>query len=153
VKEVWFAGVHSDVGGSYPESESQLSKIALRWMLCEAELAGLMTDVRQKTDILGAMHPYVAPDPLTKNQHESLHGRWWIAEALPKITNVKNDQGTWKKSIRINYGRRRWISPGSLVHESVERRLANVLVPYRPSNLPQQRGVIQDRSATEAPSI
>ena len=27
VKEVWFAGVHSDVGGSYPESESQFSKI------------------------------------------------------------------------------------------------------------------------------
>jgi uncharacterized protein (DUF2235 family) len=39
IKEVWFAGVHSDVGGSYPESESQLSKIALRWMVCEAELA------------------------------------------------------------------------------------------------------------------
>src|SRR6267154_6235451 len=30
VKEVWFAGVHSDVGGSYPEPESQLSKIASR---------------------------------------------------------------------------------------------------------------------------
>jgi uncharacterized protein (DUF2235 family) len=40
IREVWFAGVHSDVGGSYPEAESQLSKIALRWMLCEAELAG-----------------------------------------------------------------------------------------------------------------
>jgi uncharacterized protein (DUF2235 family) len=40
ILEVWYAGVHSDVGGSYPESESQLSKIALRWMLCEAELAG-----------------------------------------------------------------------------------------------------------------
>jgi uncharacterized protein (DUF2235 family) len=33
VQEVWFAGVHSDVGGSYPESESQLSQIALRWMV------------------------------------------------------------------------------------------------------------------------
>jgi len=40
VREIWFAGVHSDVGGSYQESESQLSKLALRWMLCEAELAG-----------------------------------------------------------------------------------------------------------------
>src|ERR1700677_2152146 len=28
LKEVWFAGVHSDVGGSYPESESALSKIS-----------------------------------------------------------------------------------------------------------------------------
>jgi hypothetical protein len=32
--EVWFAGVHSDVGGSYPEPQSQLSKLALRWMVC-----------------------------------------------------------------------------------------------------------------------
>ena len=30
----WFAGNHSDVGGSYPEPESRLSDIALRWM-CE----------------------------------------------------------------------------------------------------------------------
>src|SRR5450756_740209 len=34
LKQVWFAGVHSDVGGSYAEAESGLSKIALRWMLC-----------------------------------------------------------------------------------------------------------------------
>jgi uncharacterized protein (DUF2235 family) len=30
----WFAGNHSDIGGSYPEPESRLSDIALRWM-CE----------------------------------------------------------------------------------------------------------------------
>jgi uncharacterized protein (DUF2235 family) len=30
----WFAGNHSDVGGSYPEPESRLSDVALRWM-CE----------------------------------------------------------------------------------------------------------------------
>ena len=44
IQEAWFAGVHSDVGGSYPEAESQLSKITLRWMLCEAERAGLVVD-------------------------------------------------------------------------------------------------------------
>jgi uncharacterized protein (DUF2235 family) len=80
VKEVWFAGVHSDVGGSYPEAESQLSKIALRWMICEAELAGLAVDQTRKAEILGGKPPNVAPDPNSKNQHESLHGLWWIAE-------------------------------------------------------------------------
>src|SRR6266446_10293892 len=44
VKQVWFAGVHSDVGGSYAEAESGLSKTALRWMLCEAQSDGLMLD-------------------------------------------------------------------------------------------------------------
>jgi uncharacterized protein (DUF2235 family) len=153
LKEVWFAGVHSDVGGSYPESESQLSQIALRWMLCEAELAGLSIDPQRKADILGAQPPYVAPDPLTKNQHESLHGWWWIAEFWPKIVNVKNDQGKWKKSIRLNFGRRRWISPDSLFHESVEQRLANAAPPYKPSNIPDQGVVIQDRCSKIPTSV
>ena len=33
----WFAGNHSDIGGSYPETESRLSDIALQWMAKEAE--------------------------------------------------------------------------------------------------------------------
>lgn len=33
----WFAGNHSDIGGSYPEMESRLSDIALQWMANEAE--------------------------------------------------------------------------------------------------------------------
>ena len=34
----WFAGNHSDIGGSYPEPESRLSDIALRWM-CEQAIS------------------------------------------------------------------------------------------------------------------
>lgn len=37
LKQVWFAGCHSDVGGSYPESESRLSDIALDWMVTELQ--------------------------------------------------------------------------------------------------------------------
>jgi len=147
ILEVWFAGVHSDVGGSYPESESQLSQIALRWMLCEAELAGLLVDPQRKADILGGKPPYIPPDPTTRNQHESLHGFWWIAEVWPKIVHRQTAQGEWYRSIRFNFGRRRWISPGSLIHESVEQRLANAGLEYTPSNLPQQRRITRDRCA------
>jgi uncharacterized protein (DUF2235 family) len=35
-KQVFFAGNHSDIGGSYPEVESRLSDIALAWMIEEA---------------------------------------------------------------------------------------------------------------------
>ncbi|WP_158807805.1 DUF2235 domain-containing protein [Beijerinckia sp. L45] len=31
-EQVWFAGDHSDIGGSYPEQESRLSDISLKWM-------------------------------------------------------------------------------------------------------------------------
>src|SRR5207244_4600670 len=32
----WFAGNHSDIGGSYAETESRLSDIALQWMIEQA---------------------------------------------------------------------------------------------------------------------
>jgi uncharacterized protein (DUF2235 family) len=150
VKEVWFAGVHSDVGGGYPESESQLSKIALRWMLCEAELAGLKVDQQREADILGGKPPYVAPDPTTRNQHESLRRWWWIAEFWPKVSSVQAADGTWHGRIRVNLGRRRWISPDVLFHDSVRQRLDDVGLCYKPSNLPQQRNFAEDRCSGKA---
>jgi uncharacterized protein (DUF2235 family) len=147
IKEVWFAGVHSDVGGGYAESESQLSKIALQWIVCEAELAGLVVDPQRKTDILGGKPPYVAPDPATKNQHESLRGAWWVAELWPKVVNFEAAPHMWKKSLRLNLGRRRSILPDSTVHDSVEHRLREVAL-YQPSNLPQQRRIVGNRCMT-----
>ena len=145
VMEVLFAGVHSDVGGSYLESKSQLSKIALRWMLGEAEAAGLRISHQRKAEILGGKPPYVAPDALTVNQHESLHGVWWIAELWPKVVSVQTAAGEWKKRIRINLGRRRKFAPNPLVHESVEQRLNGAAYPYHPKNLPEQRRTVHDR--------
>ena len=39
LKQAWFAGVHSDVGGGY--TEAGLSHCACQWMLREAEGLGL----------------------------------------------------------------------------------------------------------------
>jgi uncharacterized protein (DUF2235 family) len=138
IEEIWFAGVHSDVGGSYPEPESQLSKIALQWMVCEAEAVGLRVDQNRKADILGGKPPYVAPDPLTTNQHESLGGPWWIAELWPKVVSRETSPGVWKKQLRMNLGRRRGIAPDPVVHTSVDTRLADTNLQYAPSNLPAQ---------------
>lgn len=138
IKEIWFAGVHSDVGGSYPECESQLSKIALRWMVNEADAAALRIDQNREADILGGKPPYVPADPLTRNQHESLSGVWWVAELWPKIDHKESAPGVWEKYLRMNFGRRRWIAADSTVHESVEQRLADKTLAYAPSNLPSQ---------------
>jgi uncharacterized protein (DUF2235 family) len=140
IKEIWFAGVHSDVGGSYPETESQLSKIALQWMVWEAEVAGLRIDRNRKADILGGKPPYVAPDPLTNNQHESLKGAWWIAELWPKLISrpvpvAGQPERKWKRGIRFNLGRSRLILSGAHLHHSVVDRVSNVPA-YRPKNLP-----------------
>lgn len=44
--QVWFAGVHSDVGGSYkPDANDKvLSDIPMQWLLTEAENSGLVFD-------------------------------------------------------------------------------------------------------------
>ena len=44
LKQVWFAGVHTDVGGSYPpddDTNNVTSDVPLKWMLNEAKAAGL----------------------------------------------------------------------------------------------------------------
>jgi uncharacterized protein (DUF2235 family) len=43
-EQLWFAGNHSDVGGSYPENESRLSDISLQWMIEAAVAVGLKYD-------------------------------------------------------------------------------------------------------------
>jgi Uncharacterized alpha/beta hydrolase domain (DUF2235) len=45
-QQIWFAGNHSDIGGSYPEDETRLSDITLKWMVGAAQAVpdGLKTD-------------------------------------------------------------------------------------------------------------
>lgn len=42
IHQVWFPGVHCDIGGGYPEPEKDLSRIPLDWMLRHAEKCGLV---------------------------------------------------------------------------------------------------------------
>ena len=133
IKQVWFAGVHSDVGGSYPEGESGLSKITLEWMLREAWWSGLRIDDEKAKHILGLVRPtpFVPPDP-TDGQHESLHGAWWLAELLPhyKYDKRKGKQHwTWPP-----LGVHRHLPPEVVVHQSVLDRIRDVKA-YHPKNL------------------
>ncbi len=45
-EQIWFAGNHSDVGGSYAENDARLSDITLKWMLEAAASVGLKYDER-----------------------------------------------------------------------------------------------------------
>jgi uncharacterized protein (DUF2235 family) len=141
LKQVWFAGVHSDVGGSYAEAESGLSKIALRWMLCEAQSAGLHPDPQKVIDVLGGQVPYVPPNPKGK-LHKSLNGFWWLGEFWPKLffhpVPVPGQVATkWKRGVRLNLAQPRFIPDGVHIHESVLHRMRDV-ADYKPKNLPQQ---------------
>ncbi|MBF6216025.1 DUF2235 domain-containing protein [Nocardia puris] len=68
VEQVWFRGVHTDVGGGYPECG--LSDASLRWMAAEAEAEGLVFDRALLDDVMvgcqgiedhGKQHPSCGP--------------------------------------------------------------------------------------------
>ncbi len=65
--QMWFPGVHSDVGGGQKEEVSHLSKIALKWMLDEAkQIADLSYNKDSyKRYVMGSKDgKYVGPDHL-----------------------------------------------------------------------------------------
>ena len=151
IKQVWFAGVHSDIGGSYPEAESGLSKLTLEWMLREASQAGLAVDPARAAVVLGRMPlppgeklPYAKPDPAAKI-HESLTGAWWPIEFLPhKHFDKLAKEVRW----RIPLGARRVIplDKSITMHTSVQQRL-DAGVGYEPPNLP--KGKLEDHFSIE----
>lgn len=134
-KQVWFAGVHSDVGGGYPEKESGLAKIALEWMLVEAEKAGMLLAPAQVSRVLGyAGGNFAAPDEKA-DIHNSLNDTWMLLEPFPHLY-VDARVHPPRRKVRFPLGRRRFIEPGVTVHESVNRRIAGNL-GYAPPNLPK----------------
>jgi uncharacterized protein (DUF2235 family) len=143
IKQVWFSGVHCDVGGGYPEAGTGLSKLALEWMLREASLAGLLVDPARAGIVLGRLpvpgEPkthYAVPDPKAP-LHKSLTGVWWVGEILPH-ENWDKDEG--KPTWTIPLCAMRQIPPDKSItmHESVQQRLDEV-ADYRPTNLPRRK--------------
>ena len=58
IKQVWFSGSHGDIGGGYkPDSDgSELSSIALKWLMSEAEGVGLAFESHlQETAIINPL--------------------------------------------------------------------------------------------------
>jgi uncharacterized protein (DUF2235 family)/membrane protease YdiL (CAAX protease family) len=153
IRQVWFAGVHSDVGGGYPEAQSGLSKYPLLWMVAQAEAAGLAIDPGLEAQlaeggprVAGGQFDYVPPSP-TAELHKSLFGAWWLLEALPKWWKYKEWPSRLLVLIWFYFP---WAEPRPIpnrpykgvpapdpffVHSSVLARIA-ACPDYRPVNLP-----------------
>lgn len=148
ILQVWFAGVHADVGGGYPESESGLSKYPLLWMIEEARSKGLLTNRGMVNHLVlgrpkkGSNHTYVAPNAAAK-LHVSMTAGWKLLEWLPK----KSKWEEWKqrRSVLGWYLPRaepRVIPGGAFIHRTVFERIER-LPDYRPVNLPSDYQVAQ----------
>ncbi|MCG8636002.1 MAG: DUF2235 domain-containing protein [Desulfobacterales bacterium] len=143
-KQVWFAGVHSDIGGGYPERESGAAKLSLKWMVEEAEANGIVFKKEMVSRLVnGKLREndtvfYAAPDA-NADLHDSMNWAWSILEWLPKSDKYKE----WKSRPSF-WG---WYQPkaeprpmgeNQAVHPSVyERTVYCGSRPYKPVNLKQ----------------
>lgn len=141
IRQVWFAGVHSDVGGGYPENESGLAKYPLRWMIDAATPHGLLINTALYNHLVlgkprdGSTRAYVAPD-VTAPLHDSLTPAWRSLEWLPK--RAKRIEWPGRHGALGWYLPRaepRFVDTHAVVHASVIERMQRV-PGYRPPNLP-----------------
>ncbi|MCC5956099.1 MAG: DUF2235 domain-containing protein [Natronohydrobacter sp.] len=142
LREMWFAGVHADVGGGYPERHSGLGKVALDWMIRETQALGVQ--YRQATVdriVLGQQGDgrssrYVEPAPMARAQ-TSLNPFWMLAGLLPR----RMPYGSLPFGFALPLWRRRRVEPEDLVHDSVKARqekfsLASPNLPPSPNYQP-----------------
>lgn len=109
IKEVWFAGSHSDVGGGNRLNEKlQSGDIPLLWMRKEAVEAGLIV---KPTEVVWKM------DDLQKRTFESLQRTWWLLEFAPIKRVVYGTQDS--HTFGLHRGKPREILPGQKIHASV----------------------------------
>lgn len=121
--QLFFAGNHSDIGGSYVETESRLSDVALRWMVDEA--ASLEDPL-----LLDRSKLAIWPDELGLQHSEPAAVRDKYLSWIPSFAPAWLRQG-WKEQHRV--------VNGFPVHPSVFSRFAADDVeqvgsygPYRP---------------------
>lgn len=126
--QLWFAGNHSDIGGSYPEAESRLSDIALQWMVQEARSVPhpLLLNERQ-------LNVFPSPAGL---QHDEIAGMSdTIRGRTPSLLRWLTKSWTWPVQYRDPV-------ENATLHQSVAERFAFESVPrqggdgpYRPEAL------------------
>ena len=107
LKQVWFCGAHSDVGGSYPPDPGGglLSDIALDWMMREANKAGLGLEPHLKQRL--------KPKP-TATLHQSRRSYYRIRKKIFRPIDHGKDKVLIHQSVKHRWDRDRSYRPKNL---------------------------------------
>ena len=142
-KEVWFRGVHGDVGGGYPEADSALAKLPLAWMIHELDGLGLKF-IPQTVRNLVYGHDkdgrYTTPDPGART-HESMSFWWKTLEILPARADPAYREGRPSLGpLSIPFCRPRVVPEGARIHASVSENATARGIPL-PPNVPENHRI------------
>jgi len=147
VKQVWFAGTHTDVAGSLNEEQAGLSKITMKWM--REELDALSVDGLDFRDIVYKRYVLGKEDKVTKKMglkisepnpaaplHSQMKKGWFLLEAFPRLRSRSRWPKQWGLlGYYFPFGQYRYIPSGSDIHPTALQRRDDKSNNYDPPNL------------------
>jgi len=125
ISQVWFAGMHADVGGGYYQTE--LAYVTMLWMMERAEhhgldlLEGALQDAKEKSNIHGKLH----------NSREGLKIYYRYAARDIEELCTRYDEGGDRK-----------INGPIQIHQSVIDRMDQATDRYTPGLLPAEFAIV-----------
>jgi hypothetical protein len=132
IEQVWFAGVHSNVGGGYPKP--QMALVTLDWMIDRIRA----WDEHQDNALSPGERLRFHPDELRQIREEAdVHGRLYDSRAglAALYRYVPRDMDT----IRQEYAR-----DAAVIHESAMERIRRATDGYAPHNLAARSHPLED---------
>lgn len=155
LQQVWFAGMHSDVGGGY--SDDSLAYVSLWWMIQHAEQGGqgirLLPEFRSRIEtfrnIYGPIHDSRGGGGIFYRYQPRYLNAWIdgrpgspILRASQSFRDPTVDHGRYRSRGLLNFPIR--------LHRSVQERLRMATDGYAPNNLPS-RYIVDDGPAGTSP--
>jgi len=129
VEQVWFAGVHSNVGGGYPKQG--LSLVALDWMMSEVEVP------EHGLRFIPAAREYI-------RARRDVHDRLYDSRAGYAVYYRWNPRNIAKICQAHGVARPK-------IHASVFERIANTTEGYAPGNIPANLEITDTRDMPPPP--
>lgn len=124
LEQVWFCGVHCDVGGGYPETD--LSDITFSWMLKKATDLGLVVDPT-------VLKSYALMD--SKLALSEIHESWNVGWGIPKERTIPNNS-LISNSVLIRKEADDAYDPSDLISQNGPFTFQTVDVVAEPSDVP-----------------
>ncbi len=128
--QVWFPGVHSDVGGGY--ADERLSLVPALWMLREAQCSvqlrlcsDALADLTERASALGKIHD-------SRNGFAAFYR--YKPRFLEEVTNEDQD-GDGRAEVQVKR---------SAIHQSVFERIKATGADYAPFGLPRDYEVVRE---------
>jgi uncharacterized protein (DUF2235 family) len=134
INQVWFSGVHSNIGGGYPDDA--LAHIPLIWMMKEAARYGLLFKKPPESDpdVMRQLGSMADKDGRLYDSRSGLAASYRYGPR--KLSELCNNR-TGRESDRV-------VIKGPKIHRTVFDRMQAGAFPYAPLGLPADYRVVDD---------